>query len=108
MKKYVAVLMLLSFNCWAAEGYVVREAEVTKVTSSSSNSDIFRVYYSGGINDQCNGGVRFFQSKAGSEGIFNKTFSLATTALVSGMKVSIYSYSDNADCDSAITIELSK
>lgn len=106
MKKIAFLLGALSLNAFAGSGYIVSQAEVTKVTSSAGNNDIFRLYYVGGQNDTCSGQVKFFLERSGSKAIFNKAFTLATTALVAGKKIDIFSYTDNYDCNSAITIEL--
>ncbi len=108
MRKIIFILALLSANTWAAQGFIVKNAVVDKVTSSSGNEDTYRVYYSSGTNDKCNGHVRFGLVNAGSEMVFNRAFTLATTAIAAGMRINIFSYSDNEDCDSAVTIELSR
>ncbi|WP_353057027.1 DUF5992 family protein [Microbulbifer sp. VAAF005] len=41
-------------------------------------------------------------------GVFQRTFTLATTALVSGKKVDVYSYTDDTDCVSAVSIDLNQ
>lgn len=76
------------------------------MSSTSGNQDRFWVYYTGGEGDTCQGKVRFQLSFAGSEGTFQRAFTLATTALVSGRKIHIYSYTDTLDCDSAVSMEM--
>lgn len=100
--------MACSLGASATEGFIVTKATITKITSTSMNSEIYRVYYENGVDDFCNGHVRFFQAKANSERIFDRTFTLATSAMLSGSKVSIYSYADREDCDSAVAIEVLK
>lgn len=101
-------ITIFAINTLADSGYIVKNAEVVRISSSSGNSDIYRLYYTGGSNDTCSGQVRFHLNRAGSEKIFDRTFTLAVTAYASGSKIDIFSYLDNMDCDSAVTIELRK
>ncbi|WP_020411156.1 DUF5992 family protein [Microbulbifer sp. VTAC004] len=106
MKKYlVLILMFISMNSFAGAGYITTGATVTKVSATSQNADAFWVWYSSGT-DKCSGKVKFQLANAGTEGVFQRTFTLATTALVSGKRVDVYSYTDDTDCLSAVSIDL--
>lgn len=109
MKKWIAIFALLfTSQVFAGQGYIVKGATVTKVSSTSNNVDAFWVYYTGGSSDKCSGRVKYIATKAGTSGVFERSFSLATTALVTGKKVEIYSYTDNTDCFSAASINLTR
>ncbi|WP_444910800.1 DUF5992 family protein [Microbulbifer sp. TRSA005] len=113
MKKIItAALSFLclsaSFNSFAAGGFIVENAQVVKVSSTSNKQDAFWIWYTGGSNDHCNGKVKVQLNQSGTEGTFQRSFTLATTALVSEKKVNIYSYTDINDCLSAASIDLRK
>ncbi|AWF81930.1 hypothetical protein BTJ40_14455 [Microbulbifer sp. A4B17] len=97
--------MLLSINTYAGEGYLTQDAIVTKVSSTSQNADAFWVWYSSNT-DNCSGKIKFQLVNAGTEGVFQRSFTLATTALVSGKKVGIWSYKDDTDCFSGVSIDV--
>lgn len=97
---------LISLPSSAAGGFIVQKALVTKVSATSQNQEAFWVFYSGGTSDSCNGKAKFRREHAGTDGVFDRAFTLATSALVSGNSISIYSYTDSSDCESAVSVDL--
>lgn len=97
-----------SSQAFSAPGFIAKNATVTKISSTSNTQDAFWVYYSGATNDQCSGKAKFHESFSGTTGTFERSFTLATTALVSGNRIDIYSYTDVTDCLSAVSINLLK
>jgi len=77
-----AISLLLSTAAFA-QGYITKNAIVTRVSATSTNVDAFWVHYENASNDNCNSKVRFYRNKAGTDGVFERSFSLATTT--SGM-----------------------
>ena len=110
MKKIFAFILPLVFatTANAGAGYIVKSAKITKVSSTSNNVDAYWVYYEGGQSDKCNGRVKFQASRAGTTGVFERSFSLAMTALVAEKAVEIYSYTSDTDCSSAVSINLQR
>ncbi|MDP5209832.1 DUF5992 family protein [Microbulbifer sp. 2205BS26-8] len=118
MKKYTTAIFFVlaistgffSSQAFSDHGYVAKTATVTKITSTSSGQDAFWVYYTDATDDQCSGKVKFDKSLIGTTGSFERSFTLATTALVSGNRISIYSssYTDVTDCLSALSVFLLK
>lgn len=107
MKKWIAIIALfITSQAFAGPGHMVKSAKVTLVSSTSGNQDAFWVHYSSGSGDTCAGKVRFYRSKAGTDGVFERSFSIATTAVVTKMNVDIYSYTEVTDCNSAVAINL--
>lgn len=105
----IAVCMSLISNvAFSAQGYIVKGAKISTVSSTSNNVDAFWVYYEGGQSDNCNGRVKFIATNAGTEGVFERSFSLAMSALVAGKKVEIYSYIDDTNCHSAVSINMKR
>lgn len=101
-------VFFLSYSLYAigAGGYLSQNVTVTKISSTSGNIDAFWLYYTGGSSDNCSGKVKFKASNAGTTGTFERTFSLATTALVTGKKIEIYTYTNTSDCESAVSINI--
>lgn len=99
--------VFISTNVFAAAGYIAQGATITKISSTSNNVDAFWVYYTGASQDNCNGAVKFVATNAGTAGVFERSFSLAMTALVANKKIEIYSYTNTASCDSAVSINMS-
>jgi len=109
MKKLIFLLLsTLSLNVLAANGFIVKNAVVTQLSSTSLNEEAFWLWYETSSNDPCAGKIKFRAENAGTEDIFVRSFSLATTALVTGKKISVYSYTDPTDCFSAVSINLSR
>lgn len=110
MKKLVPTIILGCFSATlcAAPGYIVKGAKITTVSSTSNNIDAFWVYYEGGQSDKCNGRVKFIATNAGTSGVFERTFSMAMSALVAEKSIEIYSYIDAANCHSAVAINLKR
>ncbi|MCW8090202.1 DUF5992 family protein [Alteromonas sp. ASW11-130] len=108
MKKlaiFVGVL-LASMSVVASQGYMIKDATATKVSATSNNIDAFWLHYSGGSGDKCGGKVKFMRTYAGTDGVFDRAFTLATTAVVAGNKIEVYSYTNNTNCESAVSINL--
>jgi hypothetical protein len=111
MNKFViTALCLASINAYASPGMIVNNATVTKVSSTSGNQDAFWVLYTteSNSNDKCSGKVKFQSSFSGTEKTFDRAFTLATTALVAGKPIDIFSYTDSSDCSSAVSIDLNR
>lgn len=112
MKKVVFLIAvftsLISNAAFSAQGYIVKGAKITTVSSTSNNVDAFWVYYEGGQSDKCNGRVKFVATNAGTTGVFERSFSLAMSALVAGKDVEIYSYTDDTNCHSAASINMKR
>ena len=107
MNKFIiTALCFISINAHAASGMIVTNATVTKVSATSGNQDAFWLLYTSGSNDKCAGKVKFQSSYSGTEKTFDRAFALATTALVAGKPIDIYSYTDSSDCLSAVSIDL--
>ena len=95
------ILLFLSANAFGQVGYIVQGATLTLVASTSGNQDSFRVSYTGGTGDQCNGQIWFHLSHAGSESVYKNAFAVAMTAFIAGKKVDIYRYIDSQICAAA-------
>ncbi|WP_444933509.1 DUF5992 family protein [Microbulbifer sp. JTAC008] len=115
MKKIIATsLMALSMQAVADKGWIATDVEVTAVTNTNSNGQSFSVVVTDGDgNYPCEDTTIGFPlgaagKEGGDEGIHNRAFSLAITALTAGKRVSIYSYSDNSICSGAAHIKLLK
>ena len=112
MKKVISLVTfctaLISNVTFSAQGYLVKGAKLTTVSSTSNNVDAFWVYYEGGQSDKCNGRVKFIATNAGTAGVFERSFSLTMSALVANKDVEIYSYTDNTNCHSAVSINMKR
>ncbi|MEO9944254.1 DUF5992 family protein [Paraglaciecola sp.] len=101
------IFLATSISSFGAQGFLAKTVTITQMSSTSSNSDAFWVYYSaGGSIDNCAGKVKFQLSFAGTNGTFERAFALATTALVTNKTIEIYSYTSTTDCLSAVSINL--
>jgi len=108
LKKFaVLILLILPSITWAAGSDLVLDAVVTSVANTSSNEDKFTVWVSGGTGVCANTQISFPKSKAGSAEVFDRAYSAALTAFVSGTKVRIYNYTDDS-CYGASYIRLTK
>lgn len=107
-KYFLAISLLFSIEAQAsAPGWMITGATVTGVTSTSNNQDAFWLWYEP-ADSVCNGKIKFQKSFSGTDDTFDRSFTLATTALASGLKASVYNYTDVTDCFAAVAIELKK
>ncbi len=109
IKSTAFVLLLTTSIAWGQGTYIASNAKIVNVTNTAGNADEFIVYVQGGTGP-CTGPnptiIKFKKSSAGSPEIFNRAFTLAITALMSGKNVSIHNYVDDA-CDNAVYIGIS-
>ena len=106
--KYLIPLLLGLYSTIAWSGsFLAKDVTITKVSSTSNKADAFWVHYEP-ADAVCSGKVKFQKSKSGTEGTFNRSFTLATTALVTGKRVEIYTYESATDCLSPASINLLK
>ena len=98
-------MTFFSFNTFAAEGFIVKNATVTKLSATSQNVEAFWLWYTADV-DSCQGKIKFKFSNTGAQGIFDRAHTLALSALTNNLKVDVYSYSDSTDCHSAVSVDL--
>ena len=92
----------------ANAGQLITASTITSVTNVGSNKDQFVIYFSGGtgvctVNDY----IVFPADAAISKEAHNRAYTLALTALTTGMKVVIHNY-ESAACDRASFIRVNK
>jgi len=102
---FVVCLALISSLSFGGPGYMVKDVVVVGMSSTSSKQDAFWLWYEP-KDSVCNGAVKFQLSKSGTEGSFERAFTLAATAYVSGKPINIYNYEDVNDCYAAVSIEI--
>ena len=92
----------------ANAGYLVSNATITHVANTAGNYSVFVVQVAGGTGPCANGAtiwITFPVSAAPDADTHRRAYSAAMTALVTGMHVSIYNYT-NDNCDGASYIDL--
>ncbi|MFT4925461.1 MAG: hypothetical protein ACI8WB_001554 [Phenylobacterium sp.] len=110
LKKILPMILVFFSSTVLADGqYIVLNAKVTKVVNTSGNGASFMVVTAGGTGPctttTIQNNIYFPKSAAGTDKVFDRAYSTALTALVSGSKVNIYNYVDGA-CDKAAAIEI--
>jgi uncharacterized 2Fe-2S/4Fe-4S cluster protein (DUF4445 family) len=100
---------VMSFSVLAQGQYIAINAKITKVGNTSGNGASFTVVVSQGTGPCVTAGVQkniyFAKHMASTEKVFDRAYSTALAALVSGKKVNIYNYVDGS-CDKAVAIEI--
>ncbi len=90
---------LLLFVPTAEAGFIVRDGQVTMVSNTTRNSPRFHVRIGGGTGVCADSVLIFDEGNAGDPDIFKRGFAVALTALVTGMRVDVWSYGLD-DCES--------
>jgi len=92
MKKILSLsLILLSVNSFA--GYLVKDASVTRVSSTNWDEKVFTVSISGGTGD-CLSSVTFPEEYSQSTVAYSLSFSMAMSAYLHNKKITVYNYGD--------------
>jgi hypothetical protein len=84
-----------SVRVLAAGAYIVQGATITNIMSTNGNGDAFAIITSGGSGSCANTEVYFPQSAAPDADTFKRAYAAALTAITTGMRVSIYNYTDS-------------
>jgi hypothetical protein len=112
VKRSLRIVVLVSAGLACSEayaGYLVSDATVTHVANTAGNTPaLFVVQVSGGTGPCANGAtiwITFPLSAAADADAYKRAYAAAMTALVTGMRVSIYNYA-NDNCDGASYIDL--
>ncbi|MEZ8822883.1 DUF5992 family protein [Vibrio amylolyticus] len=108
MKK-VCLCILICLSGLVEAGGLVQNATVVSVENTKNlDVDSFVVNVSGGTGICANSLVFFPAAATGShQEIYRRAFSIALTALSTGMKVDIHSFSDDT-CDNATWLKVKK
>jgi len=109
-KKMLFVVVMVScflgiFSQAQAAEYLVSQATVTSVTNTGDNLSLFVVRTTGGSGPCAGSYTMFYLNRAADADAHKRAFALATTALITGKKVTIYNYVDS-NCSNAAYIEL--
>lgn len=108
MKKSFLFFILFSMSPLIFADYIATNASVLKVRNTASNTNTFEIVLEEG-STICNGQVIAFpHTKAASPEVHSRGYALALTALTTGMKIRVYSYTEVAPCRNAAYIELSR
>ena len=110
----IIILSLLGFffssTLLASGGYIAQNVELTSVANTAANGASFTVKTANGSGPCSGQSITFRLSDAGNnghdEGIHNRAYSTALTALTAGKVVSIYSYADSSVCNRAAYIQI--
>ena len=107
--KCIFVAMTLSISVESFADYLVQGATVKEVSNTAGNNELFYIHVEGGVGLCANSQIRFPMSAAGSEKIFDRGFSIALAAYVSGSKINVYDYSEGSEsCNGAESIRMVK
>ena len=106
--KPLTLLLCILDSSFANAGDLLNSATITSITNVGANQDRFVVYFTGGTG-VCsdNKFIKFPMDAAVSKEAHARAFSLAMTALTTGMKVRFHNYENNS-CDRASYIQISK
>ena len=103
------VCAIAAMTCAQANaGYLVSNATITHVANTAGNYPVFAVQVAGGTGPCSNGATTWIQFPVASGADVDqhrRAYAAAMTALVTGMHVSIYNYT-NDNCDGASYIDL--
>jgi len=102
----------LIITLWTVAVFSVRAGDiliggiVTRVANTNGNSDSFQVLTTGDTGPCAgNNWIVFPRSSAASDGVHNRAYSTAITAMMSGKKILIHNYQNDA-CTGAVYIEI--
>ncbi len=104
----ITLSITLSLNTNAGE--LIRDATVIEVANTASNGADFAVILQGGIGvclHPTRTLIKFPEAKKQSDDSYKQSFSLALSALATGMKVRIHNFEDDS-CSNANFISVSK
>ena len=100
-----AMAVLLSSTAVNAGEYIVTNAEITSIANTNGNGEIFTLWVKGGSGPCVNKTVNFPLTAAGSEKVFDRAYSTALAAYMSGKRVTIHNYK-GSDCQNASYIRV--
>ena len=107
MTKYLILIAFFISGHVSAGTYIVTNAEITKISSTSGNLDEFVVWTTGGSGPCKDSAIKFTLVDSGSPEVFEKAYSMALAAFAAGFKVGIHNY-HNESCIQASYIHISK
>jgi hypothetical protein len=110
MIKKVLLAILIGIPVSANSGELIRDATVIEVANTNSNGADFAVILQGGVGvclSPTRTVITFPESKKQSDVSYNQAFSIALTALATGMKVRVHNF-ENDSCSGANFISATK
>ena len=96
IRSTITFVMFLVVSNSAFSDYLLKNATVTRITSTNWNEKTFTVTHSGGTGVCAGSGVSFPEEYSQSAIAYSLSFSTAMSAYLHGKKIDVYNYGDKS------------